>query len=355
MADKKPNPSSLLARVTGWVENDPDLSIDEDGNLIVAGDPATTIEVTETTEGLVFTHLGTGGGMLPARGSRVRVHHGDNGTVALSVTVYEDGFSRQAFADAIGALVAAVHAAGGPATAQTSAPPATAKKAVPEPEPTREMPAAWVPTHAVPAGGTRAWAGPDPGPDPIATLEPRVRLAIAEQRGDWARVVGSNGWTGWVDARVLEPLTGETPPAAAATGGPAVPLKIRTLPAVGAVAILISAFLPWAGVAKPIDIPAQILWDPDRAFGGGASFDLIWLIIGLAVLAALIAVTRAQPPLAVLVGLAAIAVAGLFAFQIYQAISDGGGGFSEFKDVMKLTPLLTVAGGALLIAGASKK
>lgn len=67
-------------------------------------------------------------------------------------------------------------------------------------------PAGWIPSHAVPAAGMAAWAAPDPSKPPVAQLSPGVQLVIAEQQGAWARVVGSNGWAGWVDGRLLVAL-----------------------------------------------------------------------------------------------------------------------------------------------------
>lgn len=64
-------------------------------------------------------------------------------------------------------------------------------------------PGAWMPTHAVPATGMAAWDAPDPSRPPVVTLAGGVQLTIAEEIGAWARVVGSNGWTGWVDSRLL--------------------------------------------------------------------------------------------------------------------------------------------------------
>lgn len=61
----------------------------------------------------------------------------------------------------------------------------------------------WAPTHRVPDAALQAWAAPDPSRPPIATLAPRLDVRRVEQAGDWARVVASNGWTGWVDARLL--------------------------------------------------------------------------------------------------------------------------------------------------------
>lgn len=80
----------------------------------------------------------------------------------------------------------------------------------PEPEPAvdpmsplQESPPQWARTHVVPDGGLQAWSSPDPSVPAAATLAAGVELQLREQRGDWANVVGSNGWSGWVDARRL--------------------------------------------------------------------------------------------------------------------------------------------------------
>jgi hypothetical protein len=65
--------------------------------------------------------------------------------------------------------------------------------------------AAWAPTHVAPEGGMPAWTTPDPSAAPAAVLASRVELQVRELRGDWANVTGSNGWSGWVDARRLVP------------------------------------------------------------------------------------------------------------------------------------------------------
>lgn len=63
---------------------------------------------------------------------------------------------------------------------------------------------AWAPTHVVPASGMSAWPAPDPTAAVVANLAPGLPLELVERRGDWGHVVASNGWTGWVDARLLE-------------------------------------------------------------------------------------------------------------------------------------------------------
>jgi len=55
-------------------------------------------------------------------------------------------------------------------------------------------------THVVPGGGVQAWAEPDPSQPAVTELADGVELRVLEERGQWARVEGSNGWTGWVDA-----------------------------------------------------------------------------------------------------------------------------------------------------------
>lgn len=86
----------------------------------------------------------------------------------------------------------------------------------------------FAPSHTVPAGGLPAWSNPDPAVPNVADLDPGLPVAVAERRGDWARIICSNGWAGWVDARRLVPIAG--PPAVAAGPSPVIPA-----PAAGAV------------------------------------------------------------------------------------------------------------------------
>lgn len=70
------------------------------------------------------------------------------------------------------------------------------------PEPAE--PGGWSPTHVVPSEGMAAWETPDPDTPVIANLDPALPLRIVRSLGDWVEVVASNGWTGWVDGRLLE-------------------------------------------------------------------------------------------------------------------------------------------------------
>lgn len=68
------------------------------------------------------------------------------------------------------------------------------------------------PTHVVPRDGLSAWETPDPGL-PTASLDAFLPVRLMERAGDWGRVLCSNGWSAWVDARLLVTVP-EDPPAA---------------------------------------------------------------------------------------------------------------------------------------------
>ncbi len=63
---------------------------------------------------------------------------------------------------------------------------------------------AWHATHRAPATGMDAWESPDPQRAPVARLDPRLEVMVAETLGAWAHIVCSNTWEAWVDARLLE-------------------------------------------------------------------------------------------------------------------------------------------------------
>jgi Bacterial SH3 domain len=73
-------------------------------------------------------------------------------------------------------------------------------QAQPTPQPTAGQ---WVPSHSVPPQGLRAWGAPDPAGPVVANLAPGLPIQVAEVRGAWARVICSNGWTGWIDGRII--------------------------------------------------------------------------------------------------------------------------------------------------------
>ncbi len=78
--------------------------------------------------------------------------------------------------------------------------PEAAATPVPAPAPVQP---AWTPSHRVPPQGMQAWAAPDPAGAVVATLGGHLPVQVTEVRGAWAHVLCSNGWTGWVDDRLL--------------------------------------------------------------------------------------------------------------------------------------------------------
>lgn len=68
------------------------------------------------------------------------------------------------------------------------------------------------PTHVVPRDGLSTWEAPDPGL-PAEPLDAFLPVELMERVGDWGRVLCSNGWSAWVDARLLVSVPVD-PPAA---------------------------------------------------------------------------------------------------------------------------------------------
>ncbi|WP_431952564.1 hypothetical protein [Actinacidiphila sp. bgisy167] len=83
----------------------------------------------------------------------------------------------------------------------------------------------FIPTHVAPAEGLTTWRAPD-DPAPSAGLDPLLPVRVTERQGDWARIVCSNGWSAWVDGRLLITVP-QGPPAAG--GSPARTADARPL------------------------------------------------------------------------------------------------------------------------------
>ncbi|GAA2828343.1 hypothetical protein GCM10010441_61000 [Kitasatospora paracochleata] len=66
------------------------------------------------------------------------------------------------------------------------------------------------PTHVAPGDGMQTWAGPDPS-SPSIRLDPLLPVQLVDASGNWGRIVCSNGWSAWVDGRLLVPLPQRPP------------------------------------------------------------------------------------------------------------------------------------------------
>lgn len=117
-----------------------------------------------------------------------------------------------------------------------------------EAAPTVSSPTApWSATHAVPEGGMGASAAPDPSQAPMAHLGAATLLRVDERVRTWARVSASNGWTGWVDGRLLVPVgdgPGDRPSAAGVVAPAALPGQetVWSIAMLGAVVVALATF-----------------------------------------------------------------------------------------------------------------
>ncbi|MCX5386488.1 hypothetical protein [Streptomyces sp. NBC_00083] len=76
-------------------------------------------------------------------------------------------------------------------------------------------PADFRPTHVVPQDGLPAWEAPDVD-RPTTPLDALLPVQLVDRLGDWGRIVCANGWSAWVDGRLLIAVPRDPPGA----GGP---------------------------------------------------------------------------------------------------------------------------------------
>ncbi|MEU3634443.1 hypothetical protein, partial [Streptomyces fradiae] len=92
----------------------------------------------------------------------------------------------------------------------------------------------FLPTHVVPGHGMPAWESPGTA-RPTVPLDPLLPVRLLERLGDWARVLCSNGWSAWVDGRLLVSVPQDPPGAGRdmARAADPVPLLARAEAALG--------------------------------------------------------------------------------------------------------------------------
>ncbi|MEV8310803.1 hypothetical protein AB0P36_26470 [Streptomyces flavidovirens] len=66
------------------------------------------------------------------------------------------------------------------------------------------------PTHVVPGDGLAAWEEPDVS-RPTEPLDPLLPVQLIGRRGDWGQILCANGWSAWVDGRLLVSVPQEPP------------------------------------------------------------------------------------------------------------------------------------------------
>lgn len=268
-------------------------------------------------------------------------------------------------------------------------------------------------THAVPAEGLPAWAGPDGSAAPAANLDPGLDVMLIESRGDWAYVRCSNGWEAWVDGRRLivsapattaptpvppPPAAPAPPPQAAPPSSPTAPSAPSTPPAppsaawgapgeavppgvprptpgfqigagpilalVGSLLYLVASWLAWlqfdlrgtSSITQSFsayDIPAHFLLD-SRSDSGGLSLGIVIAFFGLACLAAAVlsATNRRLGLLSVIAGGIALLVVVLFLVQTRYIIDALGRAFdSSYFSVLRFGAYIAVLGAIGSVVG----
>ena len=213
----------------------------------------------------------------------------------------------------------------------------------------------FVSTHLTPIAGMDSW----PRPDAQATLGPRIsenlEVQVLDRAGDWAKVVFSNGWSAWVDGRLLLPVRARGGGAGSQTN--ALPFDLSALLADrprgfavgGALLVALSSVLPWARgggrSANSFDTPAVWLVDYKTTSRSGIKIGVLLLVLSIATVVVIVQGSDKRVELSL--GIASIAVPALYLVQLQRAIS-GEPGLS-ITDSAGFGIPVAIAGGVLVL------
>jgi hypothetical protein len=125
------------------------------------------------------------------------------------------------------------------------------------------LPGPFTPTHQAPGTGLAVWASPDPSAPAVANLDPGLPVQVVQRWGDWASIVCSNGWGGWVDGRALLPTVAQAPPPAVPQAPP------PAVPGAWAGGAGPHSPPPPAAAAPGVPQPPPAAW-PGAAYGASA-------------------------------------------------------------------------------------
>jgi hypothetical protein len=212
---------------------------------------------------------------------------------------------------------------------------------------------AFVPTHVTPASGMDSW----PRPDARAPLGPRIgeqlEVELLDESGDWAKIACSNGWTAWVDGRLLAPIRAKGGSSPRSAGGfdlsTLMSDRTRAFGVGGALLVALSALLPWirggGQSVNSFDITAEALIDYKTTSTGGIKIGMLLLAIAAAIV--VVVARGADRRVERGLGIAAVGVPALYLFQLQRAISDAQG--VSLMDVAGIGIFGAAAGGALVL------
>jgi hypothetical protein len=146
---------------------------------------------------------------------------------------------------------------------------------------------------------------------------------------------------------VSAPPTTAPPPPGVGAGAKAKP---KPVPLIGGLAVAVASILPWFAVEgtqslSGFDVPLQFLFDPLQP-SDGVKIGLIVLLLGLG--GAWLSFSSSRTGLRRLLGLAAIAIGGVFILQLASFVDQVGAGVSV-TDVIGFGVYVTIVGGVMLL------
>ncbi len=214
----------------------------------------------------------------------------------------------------------------------------------------------FVSTHLTPIPGMDSWPRPDPQAAPGPRISENLEVQVLDRMGDWAKVVFSNGWSAWVDGRLLVPI--RTEGGGVGSQANALPFDLSALlsdrprgfAVGGALLVALSSVLPWARgggrSANSFDTPAVWLVDYKTTSRGGIKIGLLLLLLSIATV--VVTVRGSDKRVELGLGIASIAVPVLYLVQLQRAISSGEPG-SSITDFAGFGILVAIAGGVLVL------
>ena len=214
----------------------------------------------------------------------------------------------------------------------------------------------FVSTHLTPIAGMDSWPRPDAQAAPGPRITENLEVQVLDRAGDWAKVVFSNGWSAWVDGRLLLPIRAHG--GGAGSQANASPFDLSALLADrpkgvavgGALLVALSSVLPWArsGGGPTINsfrLSAVWLVGAKPSSRSGIKIGLLLLLLSIATVVVIVRGSDKRVELSL--GIASIAVPALYLVQLQRAIS-GEPGLS-ITDSAGFGIPVAIAGGVLVL------
>jgi hypothetical protein len=203
-----------------------------------------------------------------------------------------------------------------------------------------------------------SWPRPDAGAPPGPRINGGLEVQVVETYGDWTKVEFSNGWSAWVDGRLLVGRGSRPAQSAIAQAKPKGSFDLQAMMADrtkafavgGAALIALASILPWlrgGGSSNSYKVSIQFLFDYKTTSNGGIKVG--WLLMALAIAIVAVIAKNGDQRVARGAGIAAIVVAVLFVIQLQRLVSavKDSGAKTSLTDVLGFGVLPAIAGGIL--------